>query len=323
MLTSHAMKGQSARVREASAVPPDDINAGLVLAAAAALLLSVKIVSVKLLYRHGLDAVDVIALRMLFAAPLFAVVALWTWRSRPRPGWRDLLQIGGLGLIGFYGASMLDLMGLQYISPALERVILFLTPAAALILGKLLLGRRVAGRQWLSMALAYSGILLMFWHEVRLDGGTRTVLGAALVAASAVLYAVYLLLSERVMWRLGTLRAVALVMLVSCAASLVQYAVLRPLPALFEQTAPVWGLSLLNGTVGTALPVFMTMIAVKRIGAGHAAQAGMIGPGATLILAWWLLDDPLSMAQLAGASLVTAAILLLSTRSGRARMESS
>lgn len=288
------------------------------LAAAAAILLSVKIVSVKLLYRYGLDSVDVIALRMLFAAPLFAVVALWTWRSQPRPRLSDLLQLGGLGLIGFYGSSMLDLTGLQYISPALERVILFLTPAAALILGQLFLGRRVTSRQWQSMVLADLGILLMFWHELSLDGGMRTVLGTALVAASAVLYAVYLLLSERLMWRLGALRAVALVMLVSCAASLVQYAVLRPFPSLFEHPAPVWGLSLLNGTVGTALPVFMTMIAVKRIGAGHAAQAGMIGPGATLILAWWLLDDPLSAHQLLGAGLVTAAILLLPARTSRA-----
>lgn len=290
------------------------LNGGLLLAGSAAVLLSVKLIAVKLLYRHGLDAVSVIALRMLFAAPLFAVVAMWTWHREPRPSRRDLLHLTGLGLIGFYGASMLDFVGLQYVSAGLERVILFLTPTVVLLLGLVFFGRRIARRQWLSMALAYFGILLVFWHELRFDGGLHTALGATLVAMSAVTYAVYLLLTEKLMQRLGTLRVVSLAMSVSCLACVLQYAVLRPLPTLFEQSAFVWWLSLLNGTLGTALPVFMTMIAVKRIGAGHAAQAGMIGPIATLFAAWWLLGEPISTMQLAGTALVTVGVVLLSAR---------
>ena len=251
---------------------------------------------------------------MLFAAPAFLAVAVWTWRSDPRPTRRDLAVLTGLGLMGFYLSSMLDFYGLKYISAGLERVILFLRPTIVLLLGLLMLKRRVSRKQWLSMALAYFGIVLVFWHELRIDGGLDTALGSAMVAASAILYAIYLVQTEKLMQRLGTLRVVSLAMSVSCFACLLQYAVLRPFPTLFNQATQVWWLSLLNGTVGTSVPVFMTMIAVKRIGAGYAAQAGMIGPIATLFIAWWLLGEPISGLQLAGTGLVTLGILLLSER---------
>ena len=63
------------------------------LAAGGAILLSAKVVCVKLLYQYGLDAVDVITLRMLTAGPLFLVVAVCgrcngcRWPS-PTPGSR-------------------------------------------------------------------------------------------------------------------------------------------------------------------------------------------------------------------------------------------
>lgn len=308
--------------------PPDDavrpatpslsssaLNSGLILSGVAAVLLSVKLVAVKLLYRHGLDAVSVIALRMLFASPFFAVVALWTWRREPRPSRRDLLHITGLGLLGFYGSSMLDFLALQYISAGLERVILFITPTLVLVLGLMFFGRSIGRKQWLSMALAYFGILLVFWHELNFDASGRTALGASLVAMSATTYAIYLLLTETLMKRLGTLRVVSLAMSVSCIACLVQYAILRPFGTLFEQSSYTWWMSLMNGSIGTAVPVFMTMIAVQRIGAGHAAQASMIGPIATLFVASHLLDEPVSAVQLLGTALVTIGILLLSERS--------
>lgn len=278
------------------------------------MLLSFKIISIKLLYRLGIDPVSAIALRMLFAAPAFVAVAVWTWRREPQPSRRDLAVLTGLGLMGFYLSSMLDFYGLKFISAGLERVILFLTPTMVLLLGLLMLKRRVSRKQWLSMALAYSGIVLVFWHELRIDGGRNTALGTALVAASAILYAIYLVQTEKLMQRLGTLRVVSLAMSVSCLACLLQYAVLRPFPTLFDQVAQVWWLSLLNGTIGTAVPVFMTMVAVRRIGAGYAAQAGMIGPTATLFIAWGLLGEPISVLQLIGTALVTLGILLLSER---------
>lgn len=287
-------------------------RAGVVLAALGAVLLSGKVVLVKLLYRYGVDAIDVLTLRMLIVLPLFAAVALWTLRQQPRPRPADWLGISGLGFIGYYVASMLDLIGLQYVSAGLERMILFLTPSFVLLIGIVFQGRRVGARQWLALALAYGGIVLAFVHDLHaVGGGAHLVFGASLIALSAILYAVYLVLSEGLMRRLGALRLVALAMCVSSVLCLLQYPLLRPLPALAELPAAVWWLSLANGLVCTALPVCMTMIAVRQVGAGVAAQAGMIGPASTLALAAVALGEAITAVQVLGMALVTCGVMML------------
>ena len=92
------------------------LMAGLAIAIAGAILFSTKAVVAKLLYRYHIDAVTLIAFRMLFSLPVFAGVALWKMRTEaPLPA-RDRWRLIGLGLIGYYLSSYLDFLGLQYIS---------------------------------------------------------------------------------------------------------------------------------------------------------------------------------------------------------------
>ena len=79
----------------------------------------------------------------------------------------------------------------------------------------------------------------------------------------------------------------------------------------------MYGLSLLNALLCTVLPVFATMLAVERIGAGRASMASMIGPVSTIALAYLFLDERISVWQLAGTALVLTGIYVL-TRAGRA-----
>jgi drug/metabolite transporter (DMT)-like permease len=286
---------------------------GLALAIVGAVFFSGKAIIGKLLYVEGIDALELVALRMLLSAPFFALVGLWAWSQRPRPTAADALRIAVLGLLGYYAASLLDFMGLQYITAGLERLILFLTPSIVLLLGMTFFGRRVSGLQWLSMAFAYAGIALVVQHDLSI-GGDGVALGAGLVFGAAVSYGLYLLLSGEIVQRVGTLRLVSLAMIACAVATITHYALARPLPGLFEQSAAVWQLSGINAVLCTVLPVFLIMSAIARIGAGVTAQAGMMGPVSTLALAWWILDEPVSGVQLAGTALVLAGILLLSAQ---------
>jgi drug/metabolite transporter (DMT)-like permease len=80
------------------------------------------------------------------------------------------------------------------------------------------------------------------------------------------------------------------------------------------QPMDVYSLSMINAFFCTVLPVFLTMIAVDRIGAATASQAGMIGPVSTLFLAAWVLGEPITGIQLAGTALVLCGIYLLSKK---------
>lgn len=296
----------------ATSVPRSSLVAGLAIAIAGAVLFSTKAVLAKLLYRYHIDAVTLIAFRMLFSLPVFAAVALWKMRSEAPLSCSDRWRIAGLGLVGYYLSSYLDFLGLQYISVGLERLILFLTPTIVLLITSLLFKRRISRAQWLALALSYCGIVLVFVHDLT-GGAGSTVIGSLLVLASAGAYAVYLLGSGEMVRRIGSLRLVAYAMCVSSAACIAQFFVLRP-ASLLVQPLPVYWLSLANGIFCTIFPVFMTMIAVQRIGAATASQAGMIGPVSTLFLGALVLGEPITAVQLAGTSLVLAGIYMLSLK---------
>ncbi|MCY7314160.1 MAG: DMT family transporter [Rubrivivax sp.] len=285
------------------------VGPGLALAAAGSISFSGKAIIVKLAYRHGVDAVTLIMYRMLFALPLFLALAWWAGRGKPPLTRRDWAAIGGLGFSGYYLASFLDFLGLQYISASLERLILYLNPTLVLLFSVLFFKARVRPRQLLALAVSYSGVLLVFGHEVQLSGA-HTVLGSSLVFASAVSYALYLSTSGAVVQRLGALRLAGLATSVAALLCIAQFVLLRPLSAALVAPEVLW-LSLLNATLCTFAPVLMVMMAIERVGATVTAQAGMIGPLSTILLGVVFLGEPLNAWIVAGTLLVLTGVWLL------------
>lgn len=283
---------------------------GLVFAIAGAVAFSGKAIIVKLAYRYGVDAVTLLMYRMLLALPLFLGMAWWSGRGKPPLSARDWLGIAGLGFTGYYLASFLDFAGLAYITASLERLILYLNPTLVMLLGWLLYGKKVRLKHVLAMAISYAGVLVVFGHEVTLEG-SNVALGALLVFASAVSYAIYLVYSGQLVQRLGSLRLVGLATSVACVLCIGQFLFVRPIEAAHVAPQVIW-LSLLNATACTAVPVVLVMIGVRRIGAAAAAQAGMIGPLSTITMGVLLLGEAFTPWTLAGTVLVLAGIWLFS-----------
>lgn len=291
--------------------PRSALVAGLAIAVGGAIL-SNKAIVAKLLYRYQLDAVTLLAFRMLFSLPVFAAVALWKMRTQAPLSGADRWRLLGLGLAGYYLSNYLDFVGLQYISVGLERLILFLTPTFVLLMNAVLFKRRIGRVEWCALALSYCGIVLVFVHDLSGAGGS-TALGALCVLGAAASYAVYLLGSGEMVRRIGSLRLVAYAMCVASVACILQFFLLRP-AHLLVQPMPVYALSLVNGIFCTIFPVFMTMVAVQRIGAATAALAGMVGPVSTLFLGALILGEPITAVQLAGTALVLGGIYMLSLK---------
>ncbi|NDY90086.1 DMT family transporter [Ideonella livida] len=282
---------------------------GITLAALGAIGFSGKAILAKLMYRHGVDAVTVVAWRMLMALPLFLLLAWWAGRGRPPLTRRDALAVGGLGFTGYYAASMLDFYGLMYISASLERLILYLGPTIVMVLSVLWFKRHVSPRQWAAAAVSYAGVMLVFGHEWQLAGG-HVAWGAALVFGSAVSYSIYLLGSGEVVQRLGSMRLTGLASTAACVFCLLHFVAVRPLTALAVPEPVLW-LSALNAITCTVLPVLAVMMAIERIGSALTAQIGMIGPLSTILLGVWLLGEPFFALLLVGTALVMTGVWLL------------
>jgi drug/metabolite transporter (DMT)-like permease len=288
----------------------------LLLATLGAIAFSGKAIIVKLAYRHGVDAVTLIMYRMLFALPIFALMAWWASRGKPPLARHDWFGVLGLGVTGYYLASFLDFAGLAFISASLERLILYLNPTLVLLLGLLLYQRRIQRRQVLGMLISYAGVVLVFGHEINLQGADAA-LGALLVFLSAISYAVYLTFSGELVQRLGSLRLVGLATTVACLLCIAQFVLLRPWSADIVAPEVIW-LSVLNATLCTAVPVLLVMMAIERIGASMASQVGMVGPMSTILMGVLILGEPFTAWVAAGTVLVIAGIFVF-TRSGRSR----
>jgi drug/metabolite transporter (DMT)-like permease len=287
---------------------------GLLLAAAGAIAFSGKAIIVKLSYVYGVDAVTVIMYRMLFALPFFIAMGLWAERqaiARDNPlTRRDVIDIVGLGFVGYYLSSYLDFLGLQYITASLERLILYLNPTLVVLLGWAVYKKPIQPIRMLAMAISYSGVMLVFSHELSL-AGPNVALGSILVLGSAVSYAVYLLYSGQLVQRIGSLRLVGWATSVACVCCIAQFVVLRPLSAAVVPVEVVW-LGVLNAVACTVAPVLMVMMAIERIGAALTAQTGMIGPMSTIALGVLLLDEPLNVWIGAGTLLVLGGVFIVS-----------
>ncbi len=293
---------------------------GLLLATCGAIAFSGKAIIVKLAYRHGVDAVTLIMYRMLFALPIFAAMAWWaTYRQggkrAPALTRHDWLGVLGLGFSGYYLASFLDFAGLAYVSASFERLVLYLNPTLVLLLGWVLYRRRITRLQALGMGISYAGVVLVFGHEIQLQGA-QVAWGALLVFLSAVSYAIYLVYSGELVQRLGSIRLVGLATTVACLLCILQFVLLRPLSAAAVATPVLW-LSLLNATLCTAVPVLMVMMAIERIGSAMAAQTGMVGPMSTILMGVLILGEPFTAWVAAGTVLVISGIFVFTRGAAR------
>ena len=299
---------QSAQLRRGAA------RAGLWLALSGAMLFSGKAIVVKLAYRYGIDARTLLAMRMLLSMPFFAIALVW-WRPSPSPqkalSAADMGLITLAGVLGYYAASLLDFMGLQYISSGLERLILFTYPSIVLLITAVRRRQRPASSALMAMAISYLGLLVVYGHEARLEG-THAALGAALVLASSFCYAAYLLIGGSLLKRLGTIRVTSLATLAAGAAILLQVSLEQPWSIVWHQPLVVWELSAINALFCTVVPVFTVMLAIARIGANRVSQISMIGPISTIGLGTVILGEPFTWLHAVGTVLVLAGIALLS-----------
>lgn len=289
--------------------------AGIAFAVLAAFGFSFKAIFVKLAYQSApVDAVTLLALRMSMSLPVILLMAIPILRQGPALTAKDYGWLILLGVVGYYGSSMLDFMGLQYISAGLERLILFTYPMLTILIGVAFLGKKFERKVLLAMALAYAGILFAFMHDVSVSAEMSTVItGGLLVFGCAVLYAGYSAGSEAAIGRLGAMKFSVLALLVSTLATLVHFLLTHRMTTL-NLPLPVYGWSLAMALFSTVLPIFWQSAAVFRIGAARAVLIGLLGPVLTIFFSWWLLKEPISLEQMVGTVLVICGLLVVIRR---------
>ncbi len=284
-----------------------------------AILFSTKAVFVKLAYRYEVDSTSLLALRMLFSLPFFLLIGWWNQRKNPTRTAltrRDWGSIALLGFAGYYLASLLDFLGLQYIGAGMERLILFVYPTLVLLISALVYKQPVLPKQFMALVLTYIGITVAFAQGAKRSGEAHFWLGAVLIFGSALAYAIYLIGSGRLLPRLGTLRYTSLAMTFAAISILVHHGILYHWD-LLGFAPQVYQLSLVMAILATVLPSFLISEGIRIIGSSNASIIGSVGPISTIILAYVFLNEQFGVYQWVGTLLVIGGVLMISLQKGK------
>ena len=300
------------RALNATRTDRSDYLTGLVLAIIGALFFSIRPILVKFAYQDGIDSVSLLTLRMLFSLPFYAILFAYFLRDSDRRKTLNPKLIAFtafIGLCGYYAASLLDLIGLQYISAQLERLLLFTYPTLVVIFGALFFSKKITSTIVLALAFSYAGIASIFTHDFQLYGN-NIVKGSIFVGLSTVIFSLYVLFGKQIINKIGSRMFTCIAMIAASAGIIVHFLITNEVSDLMTSNK-VYLLCLAIAVFCTIIPSFCISEAIARIGPDRTSITGTVGPVFTAFFAVSLLDEVFSIYHAIGMVLVIIGVVIL------------
>ncbi len=291
---------------------------GVILVFFGALCFSTKGIFAKLAFKYGVNGLQILMLRMLFALPFYLII-LWNEYRIKQPTViqkNDWINIITLGLIGYYLAALFDFIGLQYVSASLERNIIFTYPTFVLIMSKIFFNRKINTTQITAVIICYLGIVIAFYSDKSSYVSANLTKGTIYILLSALTYALYLVKSDKLIKNIGTVRFTCISMIVSCLAVIVHFVLLHGWN-IFNFPAQVYWIGLIIAIVSTVLPSFLMTKGIAYIGSSNMAIIASIGPIATIFLSYYILDEQFTLLHLIGTAFVLIGVLFISIQGNK------
>ena len=284
-------------------------NVGVALVALSGASFGALAIFAKIAYAHGADPVTVLFVRFVIAG--IAMLAVMRAGGHRFPTGRLLLSLMALGGVGYVVESLAFFLALTLASAALVALLLYLYPAIVTLLAAVLLKQRLTPVKLAAVVLALLGTALTIG---RAGGGQP--LGIVLGVASAVSYAIYILLSSRIGPRAGAIPAATVVMLSAAGVFGVIVAVRG---AAFPTAAAGWWALVGMGLVSTVVAIVAFFAGLERIGPAEASTISTLEPVVTVALAAVVLNETITYGQVAGGAMIVTAVLILA-RAGRPKL---
>ncbi len=293
---------------------------GVIICLLGAICFSTKAIFVKLAYRDtAVDAVSLLALRMIFSLPFFLVSAgvYSSKENNVKFTTKQWMYVALIGCLGYYISSLLDFMGLQFVTASIERLILFIYPTLVLLMNSVLFKQKIKLIQWLAVIITYAGLLLAFFSEVDIDSSQNEnfLWGSFLIFVCAFTYAAYIVGSGKLIPMVGAIKFNSYAMSFACVGVLLHFFVTSE-QSLIELPAKVYTYSFLMAILSTVIPSYLVTLGIKRIGSDTAAIVGSVGPVSTILLAYFFLNESIYAMQIVGTAMILFGVLLVSRGKG-------
>jgi len=271
----------------------------------------------KLLLLGGLSAAQIFILRFIIAYVLLLVYCLMRGIRWLSDSWRDELLMAALGVTGGSLYFLTENSSMNYTTTTNTSIIVSLCPLfASAIIGLFYKTERLSGLQTLGTLMAALGVIVvvMNGHFV-LHLSPR---GDLLAFAACLCWALYSLLMIPANARYDTVfvtRKVFFYGLLSMTPYYIMYPHLN-LHLLFEQPQLLWNLLFL-GCVASMLCFLTWNWVLKKLGAVVATNYVYLNPVTTIIFAWFLLGEPITLWFLLGSILILLGMFLADRKRGK------
>ncbi len=286
-------------------------STALLLVSVATLGLAMKGIFAKLALATGLTVGALVVLRLGLAWPLFWAGAALRGEGDPRGlsrrDWRDCAMAGLL----FLAATLSDFTAIDRLGASLSRIVLFTFPVIVVAINAAVERRMPRRRDLVAFAVSYGGLILVLAPgRAGLPDGLWV--GVAWSLTAAVSYAVYLVVAQRIVRRVGSARFTVAAN-TAAVAGVAVYGLAALDGADFTVAAPAEAVLWLAAIVGfsTVVPMFLLYEGIRRLGAGRVSLISLAGPAVTLLVAWLVLDETLTPTQIAGFAVVLLGVGLL------------
>ena len=298
-------------------------NWGYVLALFGTVFFSMKSIFVKLIYQpvngmeiNGVEAITIMAMRLGFSAPFYAVIFWLALKKRKRSGLaplqkRDMALAALLGVLGYYACAWLDIEGIKYITAQLERLLLFTYPIFVFIFGALFFGKPLTKEAIFAVLIAYAGIGLIFLRgDIAI--GINVPLGSVMILFCAAFFAFFQLFAKPMIARLGSPVFTCCAMLgagvMIFAHFVTENIIMGDVSEVLNLPSRIWLLGIALAFFSTLLPSFMVNLAISRVGPQATSAVGMIAPISTIFLAIFILGEPFAFIDGVGTLITVAGI---------------
>ena len=294
---------------------------GYAMAAIAAILWAVNGTVSKVILASGVSALRLSQVRTTGACIGLVLVLLVTAPGRLRVHRRELPFLAVFGIAGLAFVQWFYFLAIHRLAIGIALLIQYLAPLLVALWARYAFHETVRRRIWFALALALGGLALIV--DVR-HGGEISTAGVVFSLMAALTYTLYILLAEHAV---GERDAVSLLAW-GFAFGALFWAVVAPwwsfptgrvsadvslLGRLSSHHLPVWSLMAFMVVVGTIVPFFLLVSALRHLPATRVGIIAMLEPVVATIVAWAWLDESLSTPQLVGAAIVLGAIVLAQT----------
>ena len=254
----------------------------------------------RFLYADGMDTFTMLFLRFGLAALLMAVILVTRREAIPRG--KILLQLIGMGGLGYVGQSFSYLTAIKYASAGLVALLLYLYPMFVFVLSVIVLRERVTWLKVAALSLALLGTALT------VDPAGGQLQGILLAICAALIYSVYIIVGTNVMKHVSPVQS-SMVIFASAGAV---YGTLMAFNGIhFPASSSGWlgvaGIVL----IATVIPVVAFLAGLERIGPTNAAMLSTLEPVVTVLLAASIFEERLKPIVILGGGLILVAVILL------------